>query len=47
MFRFRSNGMVIRYLLSWTFDPSPRSADVPSRPGSSRTEQPERIHQGW
>jgi hypothetical protein len=20
MFRFRSNGMVIRYLLSWTFD---------------------------
>ena len=28
MFRFRSNGMVIRYLLSWTFD---RVGDLPDQ----------------
>jgi hypothetical protein len=47
MFRFRSNGMVIRYLLSWTFDRLPVPLTFRPRPGSSRGEQAEQIHQGW
>jgi hypothetical protein len=47
MFRFRSNGMVIRYLLSWTFDRLSVPLMFRPRPGSSHTEQPEQIHQDW
>jgi hypothetical protein len=47
MFRFRPNGMVIRRLLSWTFDRLTVPLTSVPDPGSSRIEQPERMHQGW
>jgi len=41
------NGMLIRCLLSWTFDRLTVPPTFVPDLGSSRAEQPERLHQGW